>query len=313
MNTAGTIGIGHIGIGNMARLRLDRFLTRDDVRSVIAWSRTEEKRADYVTLCGGDGTPDWRDVVDHPDVHAVCVATPTNSHFQYAMAVLEAGKHVLVECPAVADAGEWDQLADTARSLGVVLYSGSNYRFEDVFQAYAYAATKIGPILRAQSDSSWQPEETSWYYDRATSGGVFPCAHIYQFTLFHILGKPVSVNAFLSDHGKYGVAQVTYHEGATGIATGGFRRQGTNEALLVGHGGILRREADGRFVVDREDEQETIPIRQVIPEIEDNDCFIRCIRGEEGWESHAVRERSAHAVAAAAQESAEKNKSISPG
>ena len=62
--------IGHIGIGSMARLRLDRFLERDDVRPLIASSRTEERRAAYAELTGGQTTGSGQDVIDHPGVHA---------------------------------------------------------------------------------------------------------------------------------------------------------------------------------------------------------------------------------------------------
>lgn len=49
-----------------------------------------------------------------PDLHIVVVATPDSRHFQYALAALEAGKHVLIEKPSVLDLHELDQLMQIA-------------------------------------------------------------------------------------------------------------------------------------------------------------------------------------------------------
>jgi D-galacturonate reductase len=53
-------------------------------------------------------------------VDAVCVATPDNRHFEGAMHVLEAGKHVLIEKPSVLGLQELDELDALARKKGVL-------------------------------------------------------------------------------------------------------------------------------------------------------------------------------------------------
>jgi predicted dehydrogenase len=54
------------------------------------------------------------------DVDFVCVATPDDRHFEPARAVLEAGKHLLVEKPSVLSLSELDQLDQLARERGVL-------------------------------------------------------------------------------------------------------------------------------------------------------------------------------------------------
>lgn len=54
------------------------------------------------------------------DVDFVCVATPDNRHFAAAKAVLEAGKHLLVEKPSVLSLAELDELDRLARQHGVL-------------------------------------------------------------------------------------------------------------------------------------------------------------------------------------------------
>jgi len=309
------IGIGHIGVGGMARARAAKFLQRNDVQLVAGWSRGQRNLAEYTELSGGEAIRDWQAVVTDPHVQAVCVGTPTSTHAEYALAALGAGKHVLVECPAVGDLADFDAMVEAAERNQVVLYVASNYRFDTTAQAIAYAAPRVGTVLLVRGDSSWRPEPPrTWYFDRKLSGGVFPCAHLYQFTLFDPLGPASSVQAaFGGKSDDFGVAIVRYNSGAAGVATGGFQRQGTRDFALVGTEGILRADQHGTFGITREGRVEPVSTQPVDPTTEDNAAFIRCIRGEQDWRAHARHERAIHAVAIGAQRSAETGQVIALG
>jgi predicted dehydrogenase len=54
-------------------------------------------------------------------VDAVCIATPDDRHFAPARAALLAGKHVLIEKPSVLRLQELDELAELARTKGVLV------------------------------------------------------------------------------------------------------------------------------------------------------------------------------------------------
>ena len=64
-----------------------------------------------------------------PDVEAVSVATPTSSHLEVASALLEAGKHVLVEKPVAATVADAEALTRHARERGALLAVGHVERF----------------------------------------------------------------------------------------------------------------------------------------------------------------------------------------
>ena len=51
-------------------------------------------------------TTDYQDILRSPDIDAVCVASPTNTHFRLTKEALEHGKHVLCEKPLALSAGE---------------------------------------------------------------------------------------------------------------------------------------------------------------------------------------------------------------
>jgi predicted dehydrogenase len=79
-----------------------------------------------------------RDVV--PAADAVCVAVPTVDHHRVARALLEAGKHVLVEKPMCSTVAEAEDLIGLAGSRGLVLQVGHVERFNpatDVLRANA--------------------------------------------------------------------------------------------------------------------------------------------------------------------------------
>ncbi len=63
----------------------------------------------------------WKDLVDDPEVDAVAVCTPVSTHFELAMAAIEAGKHVLVEKPMAINVEQCERLIDKAASRGVTL------------------------------------------------------------------------------------------------------------------------------------------------------------------------------------------------
>lgn len=303
------IGIGNIGTGEMARVRAQAFLECQDVRIVAGWTRSEKVREAYRKLTGARGTSDAREVFNDPAIDVICIGTPTSTHADFAVTAVQAGKHVLVECPAAGDLKDLDRMVQAAEQAKRVIYIGSNYRFCPAAQAMAYAATHLGEIRLAQGDSSWSPY-SAWFLDRALSGGLFTCVHLYPLALFHCLGRARWIEATMNAVSSYGVALVKYASGALGVATGGFQTHGINEFWVVGSEGLMRQEADGQFVLRRGQTSEPIPTRPVNATAEDNACFLRCVRGEEDWRLHWARERAILVVALAAQQSAESDRRV---
>lgn len=98
-----------------------------DVPLVSVATRTGRRAEAYRESAGGDIHPFTSHAGDGAverlladDPAFVCVATPDDRHFEAAKAVLEAGKHVLIEKPSVLSLGELDELTALARAKGVL-------------------------------------------------------------------------------------------------------------------------------------------------------------------------------------------------
>ncbi len=70
---------------------------------------------DYLAV---EATADVSALLDDDSVEAVAIATPAATHYQVAMAAIEAGKHVLVEKPLAASYAEGESLVCAAEEQG---------------------------------------------------------------------------------------------------------------------------------------------------------------------------------------------------
>jgi predicted dehydrogenase len=68
-------------------------------------------------------------------VDAVAIATPVHTHYRFAMAALEAGKHVLVEKPITSSADQARELVDLAKKNGLTLMVGHTFIYNPAVEA----------------------------------------------------------------------------------------------------------------------------------------------------------------------------------
>lgn len=82
----------------------------------------------------------WNDLVADPEVDAVMIATPVSTHFEIALAALQAGKHVFVEKPMTRTAREARILIAEAARRNLVLMVDHTF-------VYTPAVTKIRELI----------------------------------------------------------------------------------------------------------------------------------------------------------------------
>jgi predicted dehydrogenase len=74
-------------------------------------------------------TSDFGEVLRDRSIDAVAIATPVSTHFDLAMAALEAGKHVFVEKPLASSADESVKLIAASDLYGLVLMPGHTFLY----------------------------------------------------------------------------------------------------------------------------------------------------------------------------------------
>ena len=125
----GVVGVGHIG-SNHARLYAEipsaEFTAVYDVDPIT--NRT------IGTKFGATAAKSLDEFIEMVD--AASVATPTNTHYTIARALLAKGKHVLVEKPITDNTVHAAELADLAARNGLILQVGHVERFNPVLGAF---------------------------------------------------------------------------------------------------------------------------------------------------------------------------------
>ena len=118
----GVVGVGHIG-SNHARLYAEipsaEFTAVYDV---------EPSGAHHCEKFGATPAKSLDDFI--AEVDAASVATPTNTHFDIARALLAQGKHVLIEKPITDNTAHATELAELAARKGTHLASGPRGAFQ---------------------------------------------------------------------------------------------------------------------------------------------------------------------------------------
>jgi predicted dehydrogenase len=139
------INLGIIGYGYWGPNLVRNFMACEGAQVAavcdLAPERLDKVAALYPALWV---TPSWRELIDDPAVDAVVVATPVATHFELAMAALQAGKHVLIEKPIAASSDEARRLIDESRRRGLVLLVDHTF-------VYTGAVRKMHELIRTDA------------------------------------------------------------------------------------------------------------------------------------------------------------------
>ncbi len=198
---------------------------------------------------GDDGEPGYVRLAADPNVDVAYVATPHGQHFEVARALLEAGKHVLVEKAFTIHAREAETLIELARARGLFLMEAVWTRFTPGFQAAldAIEAGEIGEPRWVQADVGFpapgDPRSRLWAPE--AGGGALLDLTVYPFTwAFGALGAPASVwaSGTLTDDGVDATNALTlaYDDGAQAQLLSTLTAQTSRTATIGGTEGTLR-------------------------------------------------------------------------
>ena len=170
---------GLIGYGDLAGKRVAAAL-REAPGSQLAdvWGRHPERTAAFA---GEHAIPNAHSSLDsllQAEIDAVYVCTPPDSHAEYTLAALAAGKHVLVEKPMAAAIAECEQMVRAAREqaliLGVAYYRRAFPKMQRVKELITGGVLGAPTWVNIAAHSWFSPapdDPKHWRVERARSGG----------------------------------------------------------------------------------------------------------------------------------------------
>ena len=176
---------------------------------------------------------DYRELIEDPEIDAICVASPNGAHLEQLGAAIKANKHIYCDKPAVANVAEAESLRNILETAN---YSGKHqmvlqYRF---FPAVMRAKQLVeegflgrvahyrAAYLHSSSIDASKP--LHWKSDKSRGGGgVFFDMGVHVVDLMsHLVGEVAAINA----------VSTTFHKQRPSAETGNLVAVDTDDATL---------------------------------------------------------------------------------
>ncbi len=201
-----TIRVGFIGAGaNTALRHIPGFRAQDGVELVGVANRSLESSqtaADKYEI--GEAYPTWLDLVEDPNIDAICIGTWPYMHSTIALTAMDNGKHVLCEARMAMNAAEArDMLAASVANPDLItqivppphLMVCEQYLIELISDGY------IGDVVNVNirvADGGAYPDSSTganWRQMRELSGNNVMFMGIWYENLMRLVGTASSVMA----------------------------------------------------------------------------------------------------------------------
>jgi len=234
------IKFGIIGCGRISHRFVQGIGAVDGVELTAAWSRRAESVEQFVSQYGGKACTGLEDLLSS-DIDAVYIATLPDSHAEYSIAALNAGKHVLCEKPAAVNLAQLEPVLQLAKQKGLLFMEGMKPPFYPLYQKLKEYLQKdpigtIGYIRAGSAVMDCPPEHPNYSYD-LIGGGIMQIAPYEAFLALDWLGPMTGLQAMGRFSGKevdmFSIFQTQHDQGFSQLYCG-FDMHGKGDALIVG-------------------------------------------------------------------------------
>ena len=158
------LGFGIIGAGTIAGFHAQAIARLTGATLVGVASRSLENARKVADKHGVFATTDTAALLARPDLHVVCITTPSGAHLEPALAAIRAGKHVVIEKPLETTPARADRILAAADEAGVRVAPIFQGRFGDGARTVKAAldAGRLGRLVLASAYVKWH--RTAQYY-----------------------------------------------------------------------------------------------------------------------------------------------------
>ncbi len=200
------VNLAFLGCGNVTGAHSRTLRRSDEVRRYYA-SRDRALAEEFTGRFGGAGAfGSYREALESPEIDAVLVATPPDSHLELTLEALALGKHVIVEKPAFLRSADFAPVRAAAERAGRRVFVAENYAYKPLARALQRIVTggTLGEIRFVNLVAVKLQRGGGWKDDAAVAGGgaLFE-GGVHWIDLFAHLGLTVeSVHGFRPEPGE---------------------------------------------------------------------------------------------------------------
>ncbi len=212
MTSPRKLRVGIIGAGGFANTHMQHFARLDNVEVVAFMRRDPDKLAEMQRQWNvSTGYTDYTEMLASPDIDAVDIITPTDSHRQIAIDAAKAGKHVLCDKPLALTSADCREMLDAAEAAEVIHSTNFNQRGNTAIGRMKRYIDDgfIGGLIHANiwwgmtNQHGTRPEILSWRFKPETGGGtVYELIHVFDMARF-LGGEVARVTSVLHTADKH--------------------------------------------------------------------------------------------------------------
>jgi UDP-N-acetyl-2-amino-2-deoxyglucuronate dehydrogenase len=161
-----------IGCGTIAEFHIRSLHDIPIAKLAAVSSRQQEKARAIGEREHCNWTTNYHELLAHPEVDTVIIATSSGSHAAIGLDVLRAGKHLIIEKPMAMTGEQARELIRLSEDKGLLLSVISQRRFEEHFQIVKEILEngRLGKLLLIEVTSPYY--RTQAYYDSAKWRGT---------------------------------------------------------------------------------------------------------------------------------------------
>lgn len=192
---SGKAVVGFIGAGNFAsRMLIPAFAKAGATMEMLASSGGVSAAVVGRKLGFRRATTDSAALLTESAIDTVVVSTRHDSHADWTVRALQAGKHVFVEKPLAMSEEDLVRVREATQSSSGLLCVGYNRRFAPLIQrATDVSRSRTGPLAAVITVNAGNIPADHWTQDRAVGGGriIGEATHFIDLAR-HMTGSPIT-------------------------------------------------------------------------------------------------------------------------
>ncbi|OLS26143.1 MAG: 4-carboxy-2-hydroxymuconate-6-semialdehyde dehydrogenase [Candidatus Heimdallarchaeota archaeon LC_2] len=173
--------VGIIGTGFGAKVHLPALIHHPDFKPLVIAGRNKEKADKVATEYGIKSTTNWKDLLENDDLDLITVSTPPYLHYEMGKAVLQSGKHLLLEKPTTTNAAMAKKLVTLAEDKNLIALMAHEFRWvpsRNMLRKLIFEDQVIGKLREIHFNQfyGWLASPTNpkfgWLWDSKYDGGM---------------------------------------------------------------------------------------------------------------------------------------------